>query len=159
MKQVSVVVAAMVALSSAAQAEIQKLSEVAWWAAHGGIREDGAFICAMVTSTPDGRDGKFVIEYIKGTNVFLLRMLKPTWAIPKMSRKQVALRFGYGPIWNIDAVGDGAELRGALPLRELERFLSGFQSSGRIDITFIGGTETPWSLATGGGGFVETDFL
>ena len=57
-------------LSSAALAKIEKLSEVAWWAAHGGLREDGAFVCAMVTSTPDGRDGKLVIEYVKGTDVF-----------------------------------------------------------------------------------------
>jgi hypothetical protein len=113
----------------------------------------------MVTVTPDGRDGKFVIEYVKGKNVFLVRMLKPTWTVPKGSRKQVALRFGYGRIWNIDAIGEGVELRGALPLRDLDAFLSGFQSSGSIDITFVGGTEPPWNLATGGGGFVELDFL
>jgi hypothetical protein len=146
-------------LSSAALAKIEKLSEVAWWAAHGGLREDGAFVCAMVTSTPDGRDGKLVIEYVKGTDVFRIRMLKPTWAIPQGSQKRVSLRFGYGQIWNIDTIGSATELTGVLPLRNLEEFLSGFQSAGRIDLTFIGGSETPWSLATGGGGIVAGDFL
>jgi hypothetical protein len=137
---------------------MQKLNEVGWWAAYAGINDEGTFTCAMVTSTPDGREGKFVLEHRKDSDVLLVRFLKPTWTIPKGDEKQVVLQFGYNQPWKVATVGSGNELRGALPLRDVDAFLSGFQKAGRIDVTFVGGTETPWQIATGGGGFVEADF-
>ncbi len=145
-------------LPACAGAEMQKLNEVAWWAAYGGINDEGAFTCAMVTTTPDGRGAKFVIEHRKGSNTLLVRFLKPTWVVPRGARKQVVVQFGYNQPWSVVAIGFGNELRGGIPLRDADAFLSGFQSAGRIEVTFIGGTETPWELATGGGGFVEADF-
>jgi len=138
---------------------MQKLSEVSWWAAYGGINDEGAFACAMVTTTPNGIDGKLVIEHVKGANVFLVRILKPSWTIERGAEKNVTLQFGYGRLWQLSAIGSGTELRAALPLRDFDLFMSGFQSAGRIDVTFIGGTEPPWQLATGGGGIVEPDFI
>lgn len=146
-------------VSTQASAEMQKLNEVAWWAAYGGVNDEGAFTCAMVTTAPDGRGGKFVIEHRNGTDALLVRFLKPTWQIPKGEQKRVVLQFGYNPPWKVGVIGDGSELRGVIPLTDAGAFLSGFQSAGRIDVTFIGGTETPWELATGGGGYVEDDFL
>ncbi len=159
MKSIVLVSVAAVSLATNVQAEMQKLSEVSWWAAYGGSNKEGAFTCAMVTTTPDSRGGKLVIEHVKGADVFLVRMLKPTWTIEKGAHKKVALQFGYGRIWQLSAMGSGTELRAAIPLRNLEAFMSGFQSAGRIDVTFVGGTETPWQLATGGGGLVEPDFI
>jgi hypothetical protein len=159
MKSIMVAVVAAVFLSTYAEAEMQKLSEVSWWTAYGGINDDGTFTCAMVTTTPGGRGGKLVIEHVKGADVFLVRMLKPSWTIEKGARKSVALQFGYGRIWELPAIGSGIELRAAIPLQNFDAFMSGFQRAGRIDVTFIGGTEAPWELATGGGGFVEPDFI
>jgi hypothetical protein len=159
MAKAAIVVATVVLISTSATAEMQKLSEVSWWAAYGGVNDEGRFSCAMVSTTPDGRGAKLVIEHHKDSSVFLVRMLKPTWTVERGARKNVMLQFGYGRTWNLNAVGSGTELRAALPLTDLQTFLSGFQSAGRIDVTFIGGTETPWELATGGGGIVEPDFI
>jgi hypothetical protein len=143
-----------------AHAEMQKLAEVTWWAAYGGVADNGVFTCAMLTSTPDGRGGQFIIEHRAGGDALLLRFLKPTWAIEPGSKKQFNLRFGYyGPLWEVSAIGEGAEVRGGIPVGDAEKFLSGFQGAGRIDVEFIGGTETPWELTTSGGGFVLPDFL
>jgi len=150
---------AVLLLLTNAQAEMQKLSETSYWAAYGGINDDGAFTCAMVSPATDGNGGKLVIEHAKGADAFLVRIVKPSWTIEKGARKNVALQFGFGRIWHLSAIGSGTELRAAIPLQDLSTFLSGFQSAGRIDVTFIGGTEPPWQFATGGGGIVEPYFI
>lgn len=138
---------------------MQKLSEVAWWSAHGGTQDDGSLTCGVVTVTPEGQDRKFVIEHVKGSDGFTLRLLKPTWAIPAGTKSQITVQFGYGRIWTFVAVGSATELRGRLPKSDVEAFMSGFQGAGSITIEFPRGNEQPWSLATGGYGFVEPDFI
>jgi hypothetical protein len=53
----------LILLTSTSHAALEQLSKVALWAAYGGIESDGSFKCAMVTATPDGRGGQFIIEY------------------------------------------------------------------------------------------------
>jgi hypothetical protein len=142
-----------------ARCEVQKLSEQSWWSAYGGVRDDGLFTCALVTATPDGRGGKFVIEHLSGTETLSIRMVKPTWTVPKGKFIDVIVQFGFLPArWNIRMYGRGHEFQGEVPGSKASEFMSGFRGSGRIDVTFPGGTETPWSLATGGEGIVEPDF-
>jgi len=144
---------------SGAQAEVQKLAEAGWWAVHGGIRDDGAFTCALVTATPDGRGGQFIIEHLHGTNSLFIRMLKPSWTMPRGKSFIVTIQFGFLPPKNVEMLGSGTELRAELPWSQASEFMRQFQGSGRIDVTFNGGTESPWSLATGGEGIVEPYFV
>jgi hypothetical protein len=152
-------VVAAIVLSTPAWAGMEKLSEVDWWAAHGGAREDGAHVCALVTVTPDGRGGKLVIEHVSGSNNFLIRLLKPDWSIPTGQKSRITLQFGYNKGQSVAAVGSEHELRIQMPLENLDAFLSGFRSAGRLDVVFLNGNETAWSLAAGGEGFVEPDFI
>jgi hypothetical protein len=157
--RISFSAAVFLSLTVSGHAEMQKLEEVAWWAAYGGFDADDRFKCALVTATPDGRDGKFVIEHWKDHDQLLLRFIKPSWMIEEGARKKLTLQFGYGRIWNLEAVGWKQEVRVNIPLSNADAFLSGFHSAGRIDVVFLGGTETSWQLATGGGGLIMPAFI
>ncbi|HJU10451.1 MAG TPA: hypothetical protein VJ728_06230 [Candidatus Binataceae bacterium] len=144
---------------SPAIAGIEKLSEVAWWAAYGGTREDGAFVCAMVTVTPENQDRKFIIEHVVGTKALTIRLLKSTWTIPAGTSTEFTVKFGYVKAVPLVAMGEGAEMKSLFPLAQASSFLSGFRSTASLEIDFQRGNEPPWSLSTGGEGFVEPDFI
>src|ERR1700719_1680065 len=146
-----------ISLGSAALAEVKKIAEVSWWSVFKGTREDGTPFCAMVSRAPYG-SGNIVIEYFKGAPSYGIVLNKPTWAIPDGTRGSVVVRFGYGQAWTIATAGSGAKIGGEISMHNIDAFMSGFQSSGRIDVTFTAGNEPPWEFATGGGGIVESDF-
>jgi len=160
MRKVALFAIVILVTGTSARSDVQKLSESGFWAAHAGVRDDGKFICALVTGTLDGSGGQFIIEKLLDDETLSIRLLKPTWNLPPGKRTNVIIQFGFIPTrWNIPMYGSGHEIRGELPWGRVSDFMSGFRGSGRIDVTFPSGTETPWQLGTAGEGIVEADFM
>jgi hypothetical protein len=145
-----------IATVGGAYAEVVEIAKQGWWGVSGGQREDGAFVCAMVSPSPTVEGAKIVLEYTKGARNLVVRLLKPTWTIPMGKRVSVILQFGFNAPFSLNMTGGAVELRGEV--YQYEHFMAGFQSAGRIDVTFPSGSEPLWQFSTAGAGIVEPQF-
>lgn len=139
-----------------ASADVQKLYESGAWAAFAGTNDQGKFTCALMTAGPDA--GRFLIEYEAGQQHVFLRMLKPSWRIPRGTTRNIIVSSTMRIVYSVPAQGDETELRGYFEPRNLGGLFSALQTAIPLNIQFIGGTEPDWSLATDGFYFVQPYF-
>lgn len=126
------------------------------WETYAGRSSNGRALCGI---TIGRAQQSFHIKYFEGNQYITFQMFKQTWQIPNNTQVPLHVLINFIPRWNATARGYNNFIQWHAGPTEAVRFLKLFTDGLLLQIVFLSGNETPWTISLNGSPAATRAFL
>ena len=148
-------IAGLLLVTSAAQANVAPTATAGFWSAFEGVADGGIPVCGVGTHDNLGR--MLLFKYFDKAPAITVQVTKEGWQIPSGTTVPVEMIIGNNPTWTANATGDGAFVAFSIFTQTLDEFQREFRRAAFIRIRFAQGSEPEMIESLAGSSAVDTE--